>query len=119
MALPRLAVRNIPLSQLSTFASYTRAFTSLTVIPKLLPCSAPTSAASASRAHSILRARTFTSTAARKVNDTSEKAPSAQAYLASGAIAGGGDLVDVNKVLVIGSGGLSIGQAGEFDYSGT
>lgn len=27
-------------------------------------------------------------------------------------------LVDVNKVLVIGSGGLSIGQAGEFDYSG-
>lgn len=28
-------------------------------------------------------------------------------------------LVDVNKVLVIGSGGLSIGQAGEFDYSGS
>ncbi|EZF28817.1 hypothetical protein H101_07494, partial [Trichophyton interdigitale H6] len=27
-------------------------------------------------------------------------------------------LVDVKKVLVIGSGGLSIGQAGEFDYSG-
>ncbi len=27
-------------------------------------------------------------------------------------------LVDVSKVLVIGSGGLSIGQAGEFDYSG-
>lgn len=26
--------------------------------------------------------------------------------------------VDVKKVLVIGSGGLSIGQAGEFDYSG-
>lgn len=45
-------------------------------------------------------------------------APSAEAYLASGAIAGGRDLVDVTKVLVIGSGGLSIGQAGEFDYSG-
>ncbi|KAI1946491.1 carbamoyl-phosphate synthase (glutamine-hydrolyzing) cpa2 [Ophidiomyces ophidiicola] len=29
------------------------------------------------------------------------------------------DLVDVKKVLVIGSGGLSIGQAGEFDYSGS
>lgn len=29
------------------------------------------------------------------------------------------DLVDVNRVLVIGSGGLSIGQAGEFDYSGS
>lgn len=28
-------------------------------------------------------------------------------------------LVDVTNVLVIGSGGLSIGQAGEFDYSGT
>jgi carbamoyl-phosphate synthase large subunit len=26
---------------------------------------------------------------------------------------------DVRKVLVVGSGGLSIGQAGEFDYSGT
>lgn len=25
----------------------------------------------------------------------------------------------VNKVLVLGSGGLSIGQAGEFDYSGS
>ncbi|MCJ1454676.1 carbamoyl-phosphate synthase (glutamine-hydrolyzing) cpa2 [Mycoblastus sanguinarius] len=29
------------------------------------------------------------------------------------------DLVNVKKVLVIGSGGLSIGQAGEFDYSGS
>ncbi|KAG0170031.1 carbamoyl-phosphate synthase (glutamine-hydrolyzing) cpa2 [Apophysomyces sp. BC1015] len=28
-------------------------------------------------------------------------------------------LVDVRKVLVVGSGGLSIGQAGEFDYSGS
>ncbi|QPG76701.1 carbamoyl-phosphate synthase (glutamine-hydrolyzing) cpa2 [Brettanomyces nanus] len=28
-------------------------------------------------------------------------------------------LADVSKVLVIGSGGLSIGQAGEFDYSGS
>ena len=27
-------------------------------------------------------------------------------------------MVDVKKVLVIGSGGLAIGQAGEFDYSG-
>jgi carbamoyl-phosphate synthase large subunit len=27
-------------------------------------------------------------------------------------------LVDVKKVLIVGSGGLSIGQAGEFDYSG-
>ncbi|KAL1932916.1 hypothetical protein VTP01DRAFT_8594 [Rhizomucor pusillus] len=28
-------------------------------------------------------------------------------------------LIDVRKVLVVGSGGLSIGQAGEFDYSGS
>jgi carbamoyl-phosphate synthase large subunit len=50
-------------------------------------------------------------------NQTQE-APNAQAYLNSGAIAGARNLVDVQKVLVIGSGGLSIGQAGEFDYSG-
>ena len=31
---------------------------------------------------------------------------------------GAANPVDVKKVLVIGSGGLSIGQAGEFDYSG-
>ena len=49
---------------------------------------------------------------------TSAVAPNSKAYLESGAIAGGQDLVDVSKVLVIGSGGLSIGQAGEFDYSG-
>ena len=48
-----------------------------------------------------------------------QEAPNAQAYLDSGVIAGARNLVDVKKVLVIGSGGLSIGQAGEFDYSGT
>ncbi|KAI5304536.1 carbamoyl-phosphate synthase (glutamine-hydrolyzing) cpa2 [Ascosphaera pollenicola] len=48
-----------------------------------------------------------------------QPAPSAEAYLASGSIKGSGQLVDVKKVLVIGSGGLSIGQAGEFDYSGS
>lgn len=49
---------------------------------------------------------------------TGQEAPSAQAYISSGILAGNKDLVDVKKVLVIGSGGLSIGQAGEFDYSG-
>ena len=49
---------------------------------------------------------------------TGQEAPSAQAYINSGVLAGKKDLVDVKKVLVIGSGGLSIGQAGEFDYSG-
>jgi carbamoyl-phosphate synthase large subunit len=47
-----------------------------------------------------------------------QQAPSATAYIDSGVIAKPQDLVDVKKVLVIGSGGLSIGQAGEFDYSG-
>ena len=48
-----------------------------------------------------------------------QKTPSAESYLASGVLKPSGNLVDVKKVLVIGSGGLSIGQAGEFDYSGT
>jgi hypothetical protein len=47
-----------------------------------------------------------------------QDSPSTKAYLASGAVQEGKNLVDVKKVLVIGSGGLSIGQAGEFDYSG-
>lgn len=48
-----------------------------------------------------------------------QEAPKADAYLNSGVIEPNKNLVDVKKVLVIGSGGLSIGQAGEFDYSGT
>ncbi|KAJ5233061.1 Carbamoyl-phosphate synthase arginine-specific large chain [Penicillium chermesinum] len=48
-----------------------------------------------------------------------QKTPSADSYLASGVVKPGSNLVDVKKVLVIGSGGLSIGQAGEFDYSGS
>jgi hypothetical protein len=54
---------------------------------------------------------------ARK-NITGQEAPSAGAYISSGVLSGQKNLVDVKKVLVIGSGGLSIGQAGEFDYSG-
>lgn len=49
---------------------------------------------------------------------TGQEAPSAQAYISSGILGGRKNLEDVKKVLVIGSGGLSIGQAGEFDYSG-
>ncbi|KAJ5171434.1 Carbamoyl-phosphate synthase large subunit [Penicillium coprophilum] len=60
--------------------------------------------------------RSFSSTLNRLA---AEKPPSAESYLASGAVATGSKLIDVKKVLVIGSGGLSIGQAGEFDYSGS
>jgi carbamoyl-phosphate synthase large subunit len=63
--------------------------------------------------------RAFSQYAAlRQVRNQSDEAPNAKAYLDSGAILGGRNLVDVKKVLVIGSGGLAIGQAGEFDYSG-
>ena len=48
-----------------------------------------------------------------------ETPPDTSAYLNSRFIGGVGKKVDVDKVLVVGSGGLSIGQAGEFDYSGT
>lgn len=61
---------------------------------------------------------TFRAHRAAAATNQTEEAPNAQAYLNSGAIAGARDLVDVKKVLVIGSGGLAIGQAGEFDYSG-
>lgn len=60
--------------------------------------------------------RSFARTAAAR--NATQEAPNSQAYLNSGAISGARNLVDVKKVLVIGSGGLSIGQAGEFDYSG-
>ncbi|KAF4121367.1 carbamoyl-phosphate synthase large subunit [Geosmithia morbida] len=51
-------------------------------------------------------------------SSTSQSAPNPQAYLDSGVIKPQQN-VDVKKVLVIGSGGLAIGQAGEFDYSGS
>lgn len=61
--------------------------------------------------------RAFSTSTPRSI--TGQEAPSAQAYIQSGVLARQEDtLVDVKKVLVIGSGGLSIGQAGEFDYSG-
>ncbi|KAI0447417.1 carbamoyl-phosphate synthase [Xylaria telfairii] len=47
-----------------------------------------------------------------------QQAPNPKAYLESGVIRPR-DIVNVKKVLVIGSGGLAIGQAGEFDYSGS
>jgi carbamoyl-phosphate synthase large subunit len=47
----------------------------------------------------------------------SQEAPNPKAYIDSGVVRPQ-QTVDVKKVLVIGSGGLAIGQAGEFDYSG-
>ncbi|KAK4550148.1 argininosuccinate lyase [Oleoguttula mirabilis] len=62
--------------------------------------------------------RSFTRST-RYAASQADVAPNARAYIESGVIAGAQNLVDVKKVLVIGSGGLSIGQAGEFDYSGS
>ncbi|MCJ1359089.1 MAG: carbamoyl-phosphate synthase (glutamine-hydrolyzing) cpa2 [Icmadophila ericetorum] len=61
--------------------------------------------------------RSFTSSASWNISG--QEPPSAQAYINSGILAESKKLVDVKKVMVIGSGGLSIGQAGEFDYSGS
>ena len=70
-------------------------------------------------AKATARQQTRPFTRSTRCANQSQVAPNAKAYLESGAIAGAQDLVDVKKVLVIGSGGLSIGQAGEFDYSGS
>ena len=58
-----------------------------------------------------------TTAAPSRATADSQIAPNPKAYLESGVIKPH-DLVNVKKVIVIGSGGLSIGQAGEFDYSG-
>ncbi|OBR15492.1 Carbamoyl-phosphate synthase [Colletotrichum higginsianum IMI 349063] len=64
----------------------------------------------------LLQRRLFSSSALRP--SVAQSAPNPKAYLESGAIKPSAS-VDVKKVLVIGSGGLAIGQAGEFDYSVT
>lgn len=51
-------------------------------------------------------------------SNVQQEAPNPKAYIDSGVIKPQ-QAVDVKKVLVIGSGGLAIGQAGEFDYSGS
>lgn len=58
--------------------------------------------------------RTFSSS----LNRLASEVQKSKTYFASGILQDSQNLVDVKKVLVIGSGGLSIGQAGEFDYSG-
>ncbi|KAI5809323.1 hypothetical protein BZA77DRAFT_328952 [Pyronema omphalodes] len=109
----RLALSPAALRPTRSFLPQNRGLSSLSkLIPKTQTINS-TKPNAAQRLASVTQARTFTSS--RKLFD----APSSKTYLASGAIASGKDLVDVNKVLVIGSGGLSIGQAGEFDYSGS
>lgn len=61
--------------------------------------------------------RTFARSAIRCSAAAAQPAPDPKAYLDSGVIKPQ-EIVGVKKVLVVGSGGLAIGQAGEFDYSG-
>lgn len=56
------------------------------------------------------QARTFSRSTRLAATSQAQTAPNAKAYLESGVIAGAQNLIDVKKVLVIGSGGLSIGQ---------
>jgi carbamoyl-phosphate synthase large subunit len=60
----------------------------------------------------------FLSSSAVRGSSEMPNQPSAKAYIDSGVIKTASNPVNVKKVLVIGSGGLAIGQAGEFDYSG-
>ncbi|KIV85773.1 carbamoyl-phosphate synthase arginine-specific large chain [Exophiala sideris] len=69
------------------------------------------------RVPSWQQVRKFTRSAKRYA--AVDTAPRPEAYLESGVVEPGKNLVGVSKVLVIGSGGLAIGQAGEFDYSGS
>lgn len=99
----------------------------------LRKCAPATSASARSLISRKLASRTFTNATrqpriqcrnTRPFSSDSVRAALAQEPLPSPAeytldkVPKGLNLVDVKKVLVIGSGGLSIGQAGEFDYSG-
>ncbi|KAJ6784176.1 hypothetical protein PWT90_10023 [Aphanocladium album] len=92
-------------------------------IPQTLAARSFTSSAlNGSARHSIRlhQAKRWTPTVAVRCYSAavSQEAPNPKAYLESGVIKPK-EIVDVKKVLVIGSGGLAIGQAGEFDYSGS
>ncbi|KAL6869063.1 carbamoyl-phosphate synthase (glutamine-hydrolyzing) cpa2 [Amphichorda felina] len=98
-------------------------------VPRSLPVRAFTSGPAlgarnwaASRSQQPVKAfqkRLGTITIARQYSSAAADAqPNPKAYIDSGVIKPQ-QTVDVKKVLVIGSGGLAIGQAGEFDYSGS
>ncbi|KAI1281019.1 carbamoyl-phosphate synthase [Xylaria sp. FL0933] len=90
-----------------------RAFTAVALrTPPQLSSTSQTSGSTQKRNFCVTRARCNASVA------DVQQAPNAKAYLESGVIKPR-DIVNVKKVLVIGSGGLAIGQAGEFDYSGS
>ncbi|KAF8437769.1 hypothetical protein BGX38DRAFT_1273893 [Terfezia claveryi] len=105
-------------SLLTPTPSSTRTLSSL---PKLLTRSNSslfsTPQSQAKRINQLNSYRAFSTSLSRLTEDNKYQPG---AYVASGVLeAAKGKRVDVKKVLVVGSGGLSIGQAGEFDYSGS
>lgn len=90
-------------------------------LPRALPTRLFTTAALKSQARNSVAPKTTkrlgTISVFRPYSSATQTAPNPKAYLDSGVIKPKLN-VDVKKVLVIGSGGLAIGQAGEFDYSG-
>lgn len=70
------------------------------------------------QAQQLVQKRNFLSSARCLAAAATQSPPNPKAYLESGVVKPK-EAVDVKKVLVIGSGGLAIGQAGEFDYSGS
>ena len=117
MALKRLEGPSRKLLQQCSAKPTQRAFFTSTATKPAALIRIVHSVTSTAKSHECLPTRAFTSCAARQA--ASQEPPNTKSYLASGAFAAeSSKLVDVKKVLVIGSGGLSIGQAGEFDYSG-
>jgi len=66
----------------------------------------------------MAQTRWFSQTSEIRQKQGSGQQVSPTKKLVSEAILADVPLVEVKKVLVVGSGGLTIGQAGEFDYSG-
>ncbi|KAI6785925.1 Carbamoyl-phosphate synthase arginine-specific large chain-like protein [Emericellopsis cladophorae] len=93
-------------------------------VPQTLPARAFSSAALNGQKRASLQSkltgqkRLGTVSVLRPYSSAADSAPNPKAYIDSGVIKPAQN-VDVKKVLVIGSGGLAIGQAGEFDYSGS
>ncbi|KAK0508167.1 hypothetical protein JMJ35_009251 [Cladonia borealis] len=118
MALKRLEGPSRKLLQQCSAKPTQRAFFTSTATKPSALLQTARSVASSVKSHKCLPTRAFTSCVTRQA--ASQEPPNTKSYLASGALASeSSKLVDVKKVLVIGSGGLSIGQAGEFDYSGS
>ena len=104
-----------PPTWMPSIPSSTRSFSSASLASHITRNSAPT-AYHFTRFWKSHPARSISGSAIRSATPQEAHGSSITAsYIAS---AGELELVDVKKVLVIGSGGLSIGQAGEFDYSG-